>query len=145
MNVRWMRGDVLDPDLDLYPEGYDAVTAVSSLHHMALRPALTRLASLVRPGGVLAVIGHYRTETAADFAMEAVNIPANALVGTYLAVRGRAGKPHDEGMPVQDPTTTLHEVHVAAAQILPGAQIRRRLFWRYALLWRKPVARTRTT
>ncbi|WP_190824649.1 hypothetical protein [Saccharopolyspora pogona] len=77
--------------------------------------------------------------------MEAVNIPTNALVGTYLAVRGRAGKPHDRGMPVQDPTTTPHEIHAAAAQILPGAQVRRRLFWRYALLWRKPFTRIPTT
>ncbi|QIZ34644.1 hypothetical protein FDZ84_07770 [Saccharopolyspora sp. ASAGF58] len=38
-----------------------------------------------------------------------------------------------------------HEIHVAAAQILPGAQVRRRLFWRYALVWRKPFTRIPTT
>ncbi|MEV0703459.1 class I SAM-dependent methyltransferase [Saccharopolyspora sp. NPDC050389] len=138
-NVRWLRGDVLDPDLDLHPEGYDAVTALSSLHHMQLRPALTRLASLVRPGGVLAVIGLYRSESAADFATRTVSFPANAAVGAYLAARGRAGKPHDDGMPVQDATIMLSEIRDAAREIIPGSQVRRRLFWRHSLLWRKPV------
>ncbi|MEV0054492.1 class I SAM-dependent methyltransferase [Saccharopolyspora shandongensis] len=138
-NVRWLRGDVLDADL--HPEGYDAVTALSSLHHMPLRPGLTRLASLLRPGGVLAVIGLYREESAADFAMAAASFPANAAVGAYLATRGRAGKPHDEGMPVQDANATFAEIRNAAGEILPGAQVRRHLFWRHSLLWRKPGGR----
>ncbi len=32
-NIRWLVGDLLDPGLPLEHEGYDAVTAVSSLHH----------------------------------------------------------------------------------------------------------------
>jgi len=40
--------DLLDPALPLEHEGYDAVTAVSSLHPMPLQPALGRLAGLVR-------------------------------------------------------------------------------------------------
>ncbi|MEU5848813.1 class I SAM-dependent methyltransferase [Saccharopolyspora shandongensis] len=136
-NVRWLRGDVLDAEL--HPEGYDAVTALSSLHHMPLRPGLTRLASLLRPGGVLAVIGLYREESAADFAMAAASSAANAAVGAYLATRGRAGKPHDEGMPVQDASATLTEISDAAREILPGALVRRRLFWRHSVLWRKPA------
>ncbi|MER7076963.1 Methyltransferase domain-containing protein [Saccharopolyspora kobensis] len=134
-NVSWLCGDVLDLPLDA--SGYDAVTAISSLHHMPLRPALTRLADLLRPGGTLAVVGHYRKQTPTDFALDAVTLPANAAVGAYKAARGRAGKPHDEGMPVKDPANTLLEIRTAAADILPGATVSRRLFWRYTLLWRK--------
>ncbi|GAA0526190.1 SAM-dependent methyltransferase [Saccharopolyspora subtropica] len=137
-NVRWLIGDVLDPGLDLHPAGYDAVTAVASLHHMPLRPALERFAELVRPGGVLAVVGLYRSETPADFATEALALPANAAMGAYLAVRGRAGKPHADRMPVQTPTTTLRELRAATAATLPGSDLRRCLFWRYRLRWRKP-------
>ncbi|MDA3647766.1 class I SAM-dependent methyltransferase [Saccharopolyspora indica] len=133
-NVRWLCGDLLDLSLDA--SGYDAVTAISSLHHMPLRPALRRLAELVRPGGTLAVVGHYRKQTPTDFALDAVTLPANAAVGAYKAARGRAGKPHDEGMPVKDPANTLLEIRTAAAEILPGAVVHRRLFWRYTLLWR---------
>lgn len=134
-NISWLCGDLLDLDLD--PSGYDAVTAISSLHHMPLRPALTRLADLVRPGGTLAIVGHYRKQTPTDFALDALTLPANAAVGAYKAARGRAGKPHDEGMPVKDPTKTLLEIRTAAAHVLPGSAVHRRLFWRYTLLWRK--------
>ncbi|MER7014038.1 class I SAM-dependent methyltransferase [Saccharopolyspora sp. NPDC000359] len=137
-NIRWARADLLDPELALDPEGYDVVTAISSLHHMPLRPALTKLAELVRPGGTLAVVGHYRKETAVDFALDAVTLPANAAVGVCKAARGRAGKPHDDGMPVKDPVDTLVDIRAAAAELLPGAAVRRRLFWRVTLHWRKP-------
>ncbi len=140
-NVRWLVGDLLDPGLLLEHEGYDAVTAVSSLHHMPLRPALGRLAGLVRPGGVLAVIGFYRQATLTDRALEALALPANAAVGAVLAFRGRAGKPDAEGMPVREPEATLAEIRDVAAEQLPGAHLRRRLYWRYSLLWHRGVGR----
>jgi hypothetical protein len=34
---------------------------------------------------------------------------------------------------------TTHQVRRQASALLPGAQVRRLLFWRYLLLWRKPV------
>jgi SAM-dependent methyltransferase len=135
-NARWLVGDVLNPDVDLRRGGYDVVTAVSSLHHMPLREGLDRMTALVRPGGVLVVVGLYRQATLADRAMEVVTLPANAAVGVALAARGRAGKPHDECMPIQEATTTLAELR-AAAESLPGASLRRRMFWRYSLVWRR--------
>lgn len=46
--------------------------------------------------------------------------------------------PLDHGMPVLDPTETLPEIRAAADECVPGALLRRRLFWRYTLLWRRP-------
>jgi SAM-dependent methyltransferase len=139
-NVRWLLGDLLDASLPLHADGYDMVTAVSSLHHMPLRPALARLSALVRPGGVLAIVGCYRAAAVGDYLVDAFAVPANAVVGAVLAARGRAGKPHDEDMPViWPPDTTLADVRDAAAQLLPGARVRRLLFFRYALEWTRPA------
>ncbi len=85
-NIRWLVGDLLHPALPVKHEGYDVVTALSSVHHMPLQPVLGRLAGLVRPGGVLAVIGFYRQATLSDRGIEA--LPANAAVGVVLASRG---------------------------------------------------------
>jgi hypothetical protein len=42
-------------------------------------------------------------------------------------------------MPVNlSPTLTTREVAETAAALLPGARVRRLLFWRYLLTWRKP-------
>jgi len=139
-NVRHLLGDVLDPDLPLAPGGYDAVTAVSSLHHMPLRPALGRLAGLVRPAGVLVVIGHYRPDTVPDQLAGLLALPANLVVGALLALRGRSGKPDDAHMPVQPPQATFSEIRAAADELIPGARVRHRLFWRYSLVWHRPTA-----
>ena len=135
--MTWWAGDVLDPAVPLTEGGYDAVVAVSSLHHMPLRPALTRLAGLLRPGGALVVVGHYRA-TPADLPLELLRLPANAAVGAVLALRGAAGKPDDEEMPVLPPTDTLADVRSVVREVLPGATLRRALFWRYLLTWRHP-------
>lgn len=137
-NVRWLEGDVLDPGLPLSNEGYDAITAVSSLHHMPLQDALERLVGLLRPGGVLVVVGHYRPATSGDRVLELVALPANGAVGAALALRGLSGKPDDEGMPVLPPSTTLTELRAAVATRLPGARLQRGLFWRCLMTWRRP-------
>ncbi len=41
-------------------------------------------------------------------------------------------------MPVKDAATTLAEITAAASAHLPGATLRRRLFFRYTLRWDKP-------
>ncbi len=139
-NIRWLVGDLLDPALPVKHEGYDVVTALSSVHHMPLQPVLGRLAGLVRSGGVLAVIGFYRQATLTDRGIEALALPANAAVGALLASRGRAGKPDAEGMPIREPEATLAEIRGVAAEQLPGAHLRRRLYWRYSLLWHRDTS-----
>jgi 2-polyprenyl-3-methyl-5-hydroxy-6-metoxy-1,4-benzoquinol methylase len=139
-NVQWLQGDVLDPDLALESSGYGIVTSVSSLHHMPLEPALQRLARLTRPGGTLVIVGLYRQVTLSDHLLQALAYAANATVGAALALRGRAGKPHDEQMPVMVPSATLAEICSAARSALPGARLRRRLFWRYTLIWTRPAS-----
>ena len=92
----------------------------------------------MRPGGVLAVIGFYRQATLTDRGIEAMVLPANAAVGVVLASRGRAGKPDAEG--IREPEATLAEIRDVAAEQLPCAHLRRRLYWRYSLLWRRDSA-----
>lgn len=129
-NLTWLEGDLCDAALPLPNAGYDAITAVSSLHHIPLQPALQRVAGLLCPGGVLVVVGHYRPATGTDRALELFSLPANAAVGAALAMRGRAGKPDDDGMPVLPPSTTPADVRAAVTSLLPGAILKRGLFWR---------------
>lgn len=135
--MRWLEGDLLDSRLPLPDDGYDAITAVSSLHHMPLEDALERLVGLLRPGGVLVVVGHDRPATSADRLLEMVALCANGALGAALALRGLSGKPDDEGMPVLPPSTTLSELRAAVATGLPGARLQRGLFWRYLMTWRR--------
>ena len=132
--INWIHGDVLTHDLGRY----DVVTAEASLHHLPLREGLTRLAELTEPGGLLVVIGLYMSATKSDEALELVALPANAIVGLAKAINGTGGKRHQTEMPVVLTAPTLPEIRAAAAEIVPGARIRRHVFWRYSLVWRAP-------
>lgn len=59
-NARCVVADVVtDP---LPAESYDAVLSISALHHLPLDVALPRLATALRPGGVLAAVSLPRTD-----------------------------------------------------------------------------------
>ena len=128
-NVVYVEGDFL-----VYPlpaEGFDFIVVVAAMHHMPLEAALGRLTSLLRRGGVLAVVGLARNGSLFDYAFSAVSIPLSRLV------RIRKGWWQSPVRRV-DPDETFVEIRQVARRMLPGVKMRRRLFFRYTLEWRKP-------
>ncbi|MEU4745077.1 class I SAM-dependent methyltransferase [Actinosynnema sp. NPDC023658] len=132
--VEFRRADAVVDDLG---GPYDFVSCVAALHHLPLRPALERLRSWVRPGGVVAVLGLAREETAADRALSLASVPLNHVVRWFRDdPRGDA--------PVRDATLSVREIKAVADSVLPGARFRRHLFWRYSMVWTAGAANSRT-
>ncbi|MFD6165669.1 class I SAM-dependent methyltransferase [Oerskovia sp. NPDC060287] len=127
----YVAGDVLAP-LPGLAEPFDLVTTVATLHHLPLDEGLRRLRELVAPGGTLAVVGLTRPRTAWDRTVSAAAIPAARIA------RRRRGE-WEHGSPIAEVTTSHAELNAAARVILPGARLRRRLYWRYTLVWRAPA------
>ena len=128
-NVLFILADFLAYPID--PDAYDFVAALSSLHHMPFEPALEKMTRALRPGGVLAVLGIWPVVTTQDRIVSGAAVVANR---TYQLLRG----PDRVTAPTAPPTMTLDDVQVRAAQLLPGARVRRRLLWRYTIVWTKP-------
>lgn len=127
-NLTFVQGDVMTHPFP--PASFDFISAVATLHHLPLEPALTRLRDLLRPGGVLAIVGLYRATTLTDYAIAAVALPLSRLMHLLhgdAEVQAR----------IHPPSETLHDLRTATL-LLPGATFRRHLFFRYTLLWRKP-------
>jgi hypothetical protein len=61
---------------------------------------------------------------------------------SILPVRiARAGRGwHEHGAPKRDPSETWSEVKRAVATTLPGARFRRRLYWRFSVVWDRSAA-----
>lgn len=142
--VTCVLGDVLEDDL---PTGdYDAIVSITALHHMPLDVVLPRLADALRPGGVLAAIALPRVDLPREWPVEIAATVAHRAWGTgFTAVRalgvgeGFATEPGHDAMPVVlDPPLSTREVRATAEAVLPGARVRRLLFWRYLLVWHKP-------
>ena len=120
--------------MDIAADGqYTAVTAVASLHHMPLAEALSQMRALLAPGGRLVIIGCYAL-TPADHLVELAASPANMLMGLLKSANAREAR-IAMSAPTAIPEHTLADVRLAAGRVLPGARIRRRLFWRYTLTY----------
>lgn len=70
-----------------------------------------------------------------DLGYDIVSSVLNPLVGTVKRLRGPVVVPLD--MPMTDPTESLDHIAAVARRELPGARVRRRLFFRYTLEWTK--------
>ena len=120
----------------------DLITMVAALHHLGLDDTLARIPALLAPGGRLLVVGLAKADSLPDLAVDVVSSAANPVVGLLKHPRpARATEepaPGQPAMPVRDPTTTFAEIAEVARARLPGATVRRRLFFRYTLRWDKP-------
>lgn len=117
-------------DFEAEPRSFDLVTFVASLHHLALRETLLKAREMLRPAGELAVVGLSANKTVADWAWAALCMPA-VRAGSLLHRETR-----DIGVAVADPREGLREIRRVSAEVIPGAVIRRGLYYRYRLLWR---------
>lgn len=133
--VEYLLGDFLE-----YPfeeESFDLIASVATMHHMDATAALTRMRALLRPGGVLALIGLARANFPRDLPFELAGAAAHQA---YSLTRQH----WDHASPtVWPPPATYSSMRHLAAARLPGARFRRHMLWRYSLVWTKPSERGR--
>ena len=125
--------DVMDPDLPQRIGTFETVSCVATLHHLPLEPAMARLSELVAPGGRLIVVGLAANGSLWDWVLSALAVLPLRVVGTL-----RRETP-DIGVVTRPPRQTLAEIRAAASRMLPGATIRRRFYYRYTLMWDRPM------
>ncbi len=128
-DIQYIEGDALAYQFE--PSSFHLITAVASLHHMDAEPALARIRSLLRTGGLLAVIGVARSSPS-DWLVDVAAIVPNRLR------RLRAEYWQHASPVVWPPPESYASMRRIAARVLPGARFQRRLYWRYTLLWVKP-------
>ncbi|MFC8045607.1 class I SAM-dependent methyltransferase [Nocardia sp. NPDC057353] len=130
--VRILPVDFADRDPDAR---WDAITLVAVLHHLPLDATLRALRGTLAPGGRLVVVGCHRDATAADALTRLPAVLLNPVIGLLRHPARATEPPPHMRAPVAEPTQTLAEIRAVAARELPGARIRRRLFWRYTLVY----------
>lgn len=108
---------------------FDQITFVASLHHMDLRSTLERARELLSPGGSIGVVGLSANKSAYDWLWALMCLPA-----VQLGSRLHREQP-DIGVVVTDPRESLAEIRRVAGDVLPGARVRRALYYRYLLRW----------
>lgn len=128
-DIDYVHGDFLTHDLA--PGSFDLVASVATLHHVDPARALQRMRELLRPGGVLVVVGIPR-RSLTDLPYDAVGFFAHRLL---KARRGYWEHPS----PIVEPSLTYRQVRHVIQTELPGARCRRHALFRYSAIWHKPL------
>lgn len=126
----FVHGDVFTHPFE--PGSFDLVGASAMLHHVDARAGLRRMRELVRPGGVVALVG---------FAMPSDPVDWTLIVAGFLLTRARAamGRYWEHHAPVRwPPPLTMREMRALAESELPGATFTRRMAHRYSIVWSRP-------
>jgi hypothetical protein len=97
---------------------------------MDLRASLVKARDLLTPTGEIAVVGCSANKTVRDWFWSAMCVPA-ARLGSWLHSETR-----NIGVVVTDPQEGLDDIRRTVDEVLPGASVRRGLYYRYLLRWR---------
>ena len=129
--LRFEVGDVLTTHFA--DEPFDFVACSATLHHMDTVAGLERLRELTAPGGTLVIVGLAFDSSAWDRVVHvATRVPIRLA-------RARHGW-YQHGGPVAGPKESWSEIRRLVAIALPGARFRKRLYWRYSVVWDRPDA-----
>jgi SAM-dependent methyltransferase len=137
-NIEYQVADVLAWDWPV--EGLDGIASIATLHHLPLDAILEKARTALRPGGVLLVLDLFEYDHWTNWLSGTVAVPVNLAL--RLAHTGRLQDPPEvraawEEHGKNDRYLTVTQVK-ESARILPGAQVRKHLLWRYSLIWKKP-------
>lgn len=139
-NIDFHVADVLKRDFP--DEGFDLIATIATLHHLPLRLMLSKMKNALKPNGVLIILDLFEPEGIYDVVTNVLAM--HVSVGSRLIKSGRLRPPaalraawaeHAQ----HDSFTTVSEVRRLSAEILPGAQVRKHLLWRYSVIWKKAV------
>jgi SAM-dependent methyltransferase len=142
--VGYVRGDF--QAAPIRPGSVDLITSVASLHHMEAAAGLRQMADLLRPGGTLVVVGLARSTSLADAVLvlaAAVGHRVHMVAGARRRrLHGGSGTPDAAytSPVVWPPPLSYRQARRLAERVLPGVRYRRRLYWRYTLIWIKPTS-----
>lgn len=129
-DVEYVLGDVLTHPFE--PASFDVVASVATLHHMDAAAGLARMRDLLRPGGILAIVGLARSTMPGDLPRDLAGV---AVSTCHRVMKGLWEHPSPTVWP---PPVTYRRMRALAADILPGSEYRRHLLLRYSIIWRRP-------
>lgn len=132
-NVSLINGDFITTPTPTQKDRYNTVICVATLHHMELRTALSKIHDSLAPGGKLLIVGLAANKSIIDLVISGL---------LFLPIRFMDrlnGAVQDIGVRIATPKESISEISQVTQEIMPGAIIQRRFYYRYLLSWKKPM------
>ncbi|HEX7176494.1 MAG TPA: class I SAM-dependent methyltransferase [Pyrinomonadaceae bacterium] len=137
-NIDFQVADVMTRELPA--ERFDCIATVATLHHLPMTEVLPKIKSALKVNGVLLILDLFQNEGLVDALTSALAAPVS--MGLKLIRHGRVMAPRhvreawaEHGR--HDSYLTMAQVHQVCGDMLPGAEVRKHLLWRYSIIWKK--------
>jgi len=121
-------------------EQFDCIVSIATLHHLPLEEMLTKMQSALKTNGTLLVLDLFQGEGLPDVLRSALAVLVSATLKLIKTGRVRPSRAEQAAWAEhgqRDVYLTLSQVRKICADILPGAQVRKHLLWRYSIIWKK--------
>lgn len=149
-NIEYRCDDVMSDDLPA--GGFDCVATIATLHHLPLREVILKLKRTLKPNGVLIILDLFEPERSllklSGWRDNLANLVGMGVSGSLRLLHNGRLKPPREVRAAwdehgkTDSYPAMTEVRALCREILPGAEIRQHLLWRYSIIWRAPQIKT---
>lgn len=139
-NISYQVGDYLT--VDYIPNKFDYIFSIATVHHFSLADFAQKAKQELKLGGKICILDLCQFNSLADKLTESLAVPANWLLNAWhnnQAIPSQEEQKAWQEHQASDHYLTLDEVEAIATHHLPNATIKRRLFWRYSLVWEKPI------
>jgi len=137
-NIDFQVADILQWEFPV--EQFDAIISIATVHHLPVENLLLSLKAALKPGGSLVILDLLEHENVQDVLSDFIAVPLNWLLQT---VRNRHIQPSSEAVEAMrehlrtDKYFTLSQARRIYTSFLGKAKVRKHLFWRYSVVWKK--------
>ena len=123
-------------------EQLDVIVSIATLHHLLVETLLPNLKSDLKPGGRLIILDLLEHESwgdkLSDFVAVSLNWLFQAFKNSPIQQSPAAAAAMREHLRT-DEYLTISQARRIYTRALRGAKVRKHLFWRYSVVWEKPV------
>jgi len=125
---------------ELPTDRFDCIVSVATLHHLPASDMLSKMRRALAVGGRIIVLDLFKAGEFSDALASALAVPVSLVL--RLRRTGRLREPREvrEAWAAHgrhDSYLMMSQVRRIASAVLPGAEVKQHLLWRYSLIWEK--------
>ncbi|MBE6043280.1 MAG: class I SAM-dependent methyltransferase [Clostridium thermopalmarium] len=138
-NIEYICGNILDMEFE--NNSFDVIITTATAHHLPYEWLLSFARDKLKKGGKLIILDLVKAKSLTDYIIWGSAFFPNIVMN--LIKNGRLKKDDEHAKEVwerhgkHDTYMTMDEIRSLANRYIPTAKIKRKLFWRYLLVWQK--------
>jgi ubiquinone/menaquinone biosynthesis C-methylase UbiE len=138
-NIEFQVADVMTWEFPT--DHFDCIVCIATMHHLPLGEMLAKMKQALKAGGTLVILDLFRAGGLCDCILTgSLAMPASFALRLIKNGRIRASEESRQAWTQhgeRDSYLTVPDVRRICESALPGARVRKHLFWRYSIVWKR--------